>query len=133
MTRTLNDTTPEEWDAVARTWETKYNKTDGEEYREARRRQKTVRGTMYKPKDYNTQYNNVHSPKHYNQGHTECIDAIEAMLSDEEYIGYLRGNSMKYRWRFRYKNGFEDLNKAEWYEKRLVKFMEDRNVLGQER
>ena len=75
----------------------------------------------------------MHSPKHYNQGHTECIDAIEAMLSDEEYIGYLRGNSMKYRWRFRYKNGFEDLNKAEWYEKRLVKFMEDRNVLGQER
>ena len=133
MTRTLNDTTSEEWDAVARTWEAKYNKTDGEEYREARRRQKTVRGTMYKPKDYNTQYNNVHSPKHYNQGHTECIDAIEAMLSDEEYIGYLRGNSMKYRWRFRYKNGFEDLNKAEWYEKRLVKFMEDRNVLGQER
>jgi len=38
---------------------------------------------------------------------------------------------MKYRWRFRYKNGIEDLNKAEWYEKRLVKFMEDYNVLGQ--
>ena len=133
MTRTLNDTTPDEWDAMARRWETKHSKTDGAEYREARKRKKTVRGTMYKPKDYNTQYNNVHSPKHYNQGHTECIDAIEAMLSDEEYIGYLRGNSMKYRWRFRYKNGFEDLNKAEWYEKRLVKFMEDHNVLGQEK
>ena len=133
MTRTLNDTTPDEWDAMARRWEAKHSKTDGAEYREARKRKKTVRGTMYKPKDYNTQYNNVHSPKHYNQGHTECIDAIEAMLSDEEYMGYLRGNSMKYRWRFRYKNGIEDLNKAEWYEKRLVKFMEDRNVLGQER
>ena len=131
MTRTLNDPTPDEWDAVARRSEAKHTKTDGEEYRDARKRQKIMRGTMYKPKDYNKQYNNVHSPKHYNQGHTECIDAIEAMLSDEEYIGYLRGNSMKYRWRFRYKNGIEDLNKAEWYEKRLVKFMEDNDVLGQ--
>ena len=131
MTRRLNDATPDQWDAMAQRWGAKHSKTDGEEYREARKRQKIMRGTMYKPKDYNTQYNNVHSPKHYNQGHTECIDAIEAMLSDEEYIGYLRGNSMKYRWRFRYKNGLEDLNKAEWYEKRLVKFMEEHDVLGQ--
>ena len=133
MTKRLNDTTPEEWDEIARKWGAKQSKTDGDEYREAYRRKKTVRGTMYKPEDYNKQYNNVHSPAHYNQGQTECIDAIEAMLSQEEYIGYLRGNSMKYRWRFRYKNGFEDLNKAEWYEKRLVKFMEDHNVLGQKR
>ena len=131
MTKRLNDITPDEWDEVARKWDTKQNKTDGDEYREARRKQRTVRGTMYKPEDYNKQYNNVHSPAHYNQGQTECIDAIEAMLSQEEYIGYLRGNSMKYRWRFRYKNGFEELNKAEWYEKRLVKFMEDHDVLGQ--
>ena len=131
MTRRLNDATPDEWDDIARKWDTKQNKTDGDEYREARRRQKTIRGTMYKPEDYNKQYNNVHSPAHYNQGHTECIDAIEAMLSQEEYIGYLRGNSMKYRWRFRYKNGFEDLNKADWYERRLVKFMEEHDVLGQ--
>jgi uncharacterized protein YegP (UPF0339 family) len=41
------------------------------------------------------------------------------MLSPEEFIGYLRGNSFKYRWRFRYKNGLEDINKSEWYEKKL--------------
>ena len=131
MTKRLNDVTPDEWDEVARKWDIKQSKTDGEEYREARRKQRTVRDTMYKPEDYNKQYNNVHSPAHYNQGQTECIDAIEAMLSQEEYIGYLRGNSMKYRWRFRYKNGFEDLDKADWYEKRLVKFMEEHDVLGQ--
>ena len=131
MTRTLDDITPDEWDAVARKFGTMTSKTDGDEYREARSRKKIAGGTVYKPKDYNKQYNNVHSPAHYNQGHTECIDAIEAMLSQEEYIGYLRGNSMKYRWRFRYKNGLEDLNKAEWYEKRLTKFMEDHDVLGQ--
>ena len=62
----------------------------------------------------------VNSPPHYNKGAIECIDAIEAMLTHEEYIGYLRGNSLKYRWRFRYKNGVQDLEKAKWYEQRLM-------------
>ena len=69
----------------------------------------------------------VNHPEHYNQGTIECIDAIEAMLSQEEFVGYLRGNSLKYRWRFRYKNGIEDLRKAEWYERRLLKILEDKN------
>ena len=69
----------------------------------------------------------VNKPEHYNQGSIECIDAIEAMLSKEEFIGYLRGNSQKYRWRFRYKNGIEDLKKAEWYEKRLLKLLEGKD------
>lgn len=68
------------------------------------------------------QNNSVESPVHYNQGKIECICAIEAMLSNEEFIGYCRGNSLKYRWRYRYKNGVEDLRKAEWYEKRLLDF-----------
>ena len=120
MTRRLSDTTPEEWDEIRKNY-----KTDAEEIKAAQQQ------AHKREQDYNKQYNNVHSPAHYNQGQIECIDAIEAMLSVEEYIGYLRGNSMKYRWRFRYKNGFEDLNKAQWYEKRLVKFMEDHDVLGQ--
>ena len=62
----------------------------------------------------------VNNPPHYNKGDIECIDAIEAMLTLEEYIGYLRGNSLKYRWRFRYKNGVQDLEKAKWYEQRLM-------------
>lgn len=66
----------------------------------------------------------VNKPAHYNNGPVECIEAIESMLTSEEYIGYLRGNSLKYRWRFRYKNGIEDLRKARWYEERLIKFME---------
>ena len=69
----------------------------------------------------------VNKPKHYNQGGIECIDAIEAMLTHEEFVGYLRGNSLKYRWRFRYKNGKEDLLKAQWYEKRLLKVLEDKD------
>jgi len=40
----------------------------------------------------------------------------------------LRGNSQKYRWRYRYKNGVEDLKKAEWYEARLLITIEDTEV-----
>ena len=68
----------------------------------------------------------VDNPPHYNNGSIECIEAIEAMLNKDEYIGYLRGNALKYRWRFRYKNKpFEDLRKARWYEDRLMKFLLD--------
>jgi len=66
----------------------------------------------------------VDRPAHYNNGKLECIDGIEAMLTKEEFIGYLRGNSLKYRWRYPYKNGAEDLKKADWYESRLLALIE---------
>ncbi len=62
---------------------------------------------------------NVNSPSHYNQAGVECIQAIEASLSKEEFIGYLRGNILKYTWRCRYKNGAEDIAKSIWYAKLL--------------
>ena len=66
----------------------------------------------------------VNSPAHYNDFGIECIDAIEGMLNHDEYIGYLRGNSLKYRWRYRYKGKpMEDLRKAEWYERRLMDYL----------
>tara|TARA_R110002020_G_scaffold335736_7_gene550928 strand:+ start:6069 stop:6527 length:459 start_codon:yes stop_codon:yes gene_type:complete len=76
---------------------------------------------------------NVNSPVHYNSGNVECIEAIEAMLSPQEFIGYLRGNSLKYRWRFLYKGKpIEDLEKADWYELKLYNFFkENESVLGQ--
>ena len=74
----------------------------------------------------------VDHPPHYNNGHIECIEAIEAMLTPDEFVGYLRGNSLKYRWRFRYKKKpIEDLRKARWYEEKLMAFlMENQDVLG---
>ena len=32
---------------------------------------------------------------------------------------------MKYLWRYRYKNGVEDLNKAQWYLNELIDVVED--------
>lgn len=63
---------------------------------------------------------NVNSPSHYGQGKIECIDYISDFLTKEEYIGYLRGNVAKYLHRWRYKNGIEDLKKANWYLDRLM-------------
>jgi predicted transcriptional regulator len=57
----------------------------------------------------------VNSPAHYNSGSVECIDAIKSMLTKEEFIGFLRGNILKYQWRYKQKNGAEDLKKAQWY------------------
>ena len=36
-------------------------------------------------------------------------------MSPEEYQGYLKGNAMKYLWRYKHKNGLEDLKKAQIY------------------
>ena len=57
----------------------------------------------------------VNSPPHYNAGGIECIDAIEASMSKEAFRGYLKGNMLKYIWRYENKGGKEDLDKANWY------------------
>lgn len=72
---------------------------------------------------------NVNKPPHYNQSGIECIDAIQAATGDGfEY--YLQGNIMKYLWRYRYKNGIEDLKKAQWYLNKLIEVNDaDQSVL----
>jgi hypothetical protein len=51
----------------------------------------------------------------------ECFEAMVSMMTIEELRGYLRGNSFKYRWRYQKKVGLQDLEKAEWYEKKLLR------------
>jgi hypothetical protein len=67
----------------------------------------------------------VNRPEHYRQGGLECIEAIEASMSREEFQGYLKGNIEKYVWRYRYKNGVQDLHKARWYLDRLILALEE--------
>jgi len=61
----------------------------------------------------------VNHPKHYNQAGIECIDAIKAATGDG-FENYLQGNIIKYIWRYQYKNGVEDLKKAQWYINKLI-------------
>ena len=58
----------------------------------------------------------VNNPTHYNQHGIEAIAAIEASMSYDEFTGYLKGNALKYLWRYQYKGKpVEDLQKAQWY------------------
>ena len=103
--KSIDDVTPEEWNDIVIVEES-INEVDG---------------VKVERTDAEIQH-----PPHYNQGSIECIEGIEAMLSPEEYIGYLRGNSLKYRWRYPFKNGIQDLYKAEVYEKKLLEKLEEK-------
>ena len=62
----------------------------------------------------------VNHPAHYTRGGIECIDAIKASMSPAEFRGFLKGNAMKYIWRYDAKGKpVEDLDKAMWYLTRL--------------
>jgi len=67
----------------------------------------------------------VKSPNHYTSGDIECIDAIRASMSKEGFSDYCKGNVMKYIWRYRSKNGTQDLEKAQVY---LTWFIENETV-----
>lgn len=61
------------------------------------------------------------NPDHYRQGDVECIDALAAAtvnLSGIEAV--CTANAIKYLWRWKQKNGVEDLKKAQWYIDRLI-------------
>lgn len=70
----------------------------------------------------------VNSPLHYTQGGIECIEAIEeATKGLDGTEAYYIGNVMKYIWRWKHKNGVEDLRKAQWYLDRLVNNLDSKN------
>ena len=63
----------------------------------------------------------VNHPSHYNNGKIECIDALEAATEGlNGFEGFCTANAIKYLWRWKYKNGIEDLNKAIWYINKLI-------------
>lgn len=71
---------------------------------------------------------NVNHPKHYASASNgiECIDAIEA--ATERLLGLeavCTGNVLKYIWRWKDKNGVEDLKKAKWYLEKLIEEVSD--------
>ena len=66
----------------------------------------------------------VNHPPHYNKYGVECIDALRA-ATGEGFEYYLQGNVIKYMWRYRYKNGIEDLKKANWYLELMISEKQD--------
>lgn len=66
----------------------------------------------------------INHPSHYS-GSIEAIDAIAAATAELEGVeAFDTGNALKYLWRWKRKNGVEDLNKAIWYIQHLIKHLE---------
>lgn len=64
----------------------------------------------------------VNHPAHYTAGDVECIEAIKsAVVGMTGMEAYCTGSVMKYMWRWKQKNGKEDLQKAGWYLERLLR------------
>ena len=62
----------------------------------------------------------VNSPEHYNMLDIEAINLIEMSMTKEEFLGYLKGNVLKYIIRYKHKGkAGEDLDKGKWYLDRL--------------
>lgn len=65
---------------------------------------------------------NVNHPAHYTAGRIECIDALAAATEGLQGIeAVCTASAIKYLWRWKRKNGVEDLRKAIWYTERLIK------------
>ena len=60
----------------------------------------------------------INHPSHYNQG----IEVTEYIESWD--MSFVEGNIIKYVTRYKYKNGKEDLLKAQWYLNRLIESYE---------
>lgn len=64
----------------------------------------------------------VNHPPHYTAGGIECIDALEAAtvgLTGIEAV--CTANAIKYLWRWKFKGGKQDLDKAVWYIQHIAK------------
>lgn len=58
----------------------------------------------------------VNHPKHYaDTCSLECINAMLITFGTNAVIDFCTCNAFKYLWRYKNKNGQEDLKKAQWY------------------
>jgi hypothetical protein len=110
----INDATPAEWDRTRKT---------GLEAWTAMAEEEAAHSSWD-----NEVEDAVNQPTHYNTGNIECIDAIEESMSSVAFKGYLKGNCLKYLWRYDYKGKqVEDLQKAGWYLTKLTKIVAKEN------
>ena len=67
------------------------------------------------------QHDMVNHPPHYTAGGIECIDAIRAALTPDEFRGHCKASAMKYICRERNKGADESIRKAIWYLTEMLK------------
>ena len=103
----INDATPQDWDNLRKKFPAI-----------TKRYESMV--TEEEEGGNHTEVDMVNHPDHYS-GKIECIEAIEESMTPEAFNGYCKGNCLKYLWRYERKGkSLEDLQKADWYLKRLI-------------
>ena len=125
----LNDATPKDWDRLQKSYPAVEKKATGLDvwmkaaHDEASEAWEEDAGRVdWEEEDV------VNKPSHYNTGNIECIDAIEESMSSIAFKGYLKGNCMKYLWRYDYKGKqVQDLQKAGWYLNKLTAIVTEEN------
>lgn len=66
----------------------------------------------------------VNHPAHYTAGGVECIEGLKAATIGLEGIeAVCTANAIKYLWRWKHKNGVQDLEKAKWYIDYLIRYI----------
>ena len=73
----------------------------------------------------------INHPSHYVQGEGkhECIEVLKEWMDKKAFIGFLRGNAIKYLCRVGKKgDAVEDLKKAQYYVDRLVEEVTDERL-----
>lgn len=65
------------------------------------------------------------NPDHYkNQTSLECIESMELIFGYQKTFDFCLLNAWKYIWRWKNKNGKEDLDKAKWYCERAFQYVD---------
>lgn len=68
--------------------------------------------------------NDAVNPTHYQTDKFECIEVMEEIYGTEAVKDFCICNSFKYLFRYKNKNGLEDIRKAEWYLDKYIRLSE---------
>ena len=134
MNKRLNDATPEEWDRLRTNHPALENPSMLDAWMKAAHDEDADLWENESLEDIIARQDEeeedmVGAPRHYNTGNIECIDAIEESMSSVAFKGYLKGNCLKYLWRYDYKGKqVEDLQKAGWYLQKLTAMVTEENT-----
>lgn len=75
---------------------------------------------------------NVNHPAHYESSCSiECIDSMLIAFGRAAVIHFCECNAYKYIWRYKNKNGMEDLEKAKWYVEKAFTLVDDYTLEGE--
>jgi hypothetical protein len=70
----------------------------------------------------------MESPPHYKNQKIQPIQYLNVSMPEQQFIGFLRGNVIKYVSRYDKKNGLDDLKKARIYLDWLIEFTETNDI-----